>query len=229
MSEIPPSEHRSSRDSSRNSSASNSSVPNSSNSARISLAIIIIALIVGVVVWKRRPHNNTAINSGQITTLRKLPPGMVLYTIYVPDDQALLTQKILAEKNPYPKKPTWEMKAGRTLELLFTKLKDLPSGTKILLVPKREKNGVVRINLSREFSRIQAKPDTVVALVLDAMASTLGAVDVGGKTLNGGKAMKLRILIENQPVHEFSEFDLSTPWTSTQPQEEIAPPSKEAP
>jgi hypothetical protein len=191
------------------------------------VCVVCVVSLAGALWWKNHPVPAPAPKPPRVVkpvvTPQVMGHGTMVYTVYLPNEQAFLSRKKIEEKNPFPKPPTWEMKAGRTLELLFKKLTDLPPGTKILQIPKREKNGVVQINLSREFSRIQTKPDTVVALVLDAIASTLGAVEANGKTLNGGKPLKVRVLIENQPLREFSEFDLSEPWKSTQPQDETAP------
>ena len=187
-----------------------------SNSARISLLIVLVALAAGAGFWLKR---------SQITSpprppiyAPKVPAGMMAYIIFLPNAQAFLTRKIIMEKNPFPKPPTWEMKAGHTLELLCQRLKELPQNTKVLSFPKRGKDGVVTINLSEDFMKLQMQPDTAVALVLDAMASTLGTV-----ASPNGKPVKMKVLVENQRVHGFSEFDLSEPWTSTQPQDETPP------
>jgi hypothetical protein len=76
----------------------------------------------------------------------------------------------------------------------------------------------VTVNLNAAFKKLDTSPETAVALVLDAMAKTLGAVNDPN-----GKPVKLRVLVEGKPLTVFNQYDLSEPWTSTQPEDETAP------
>jgi hypothetical protein len=185
----------------------------------VSLLIVIAAVGLGGLFYRRQarrvapptPQPTPASTKGGL-------PATMSYTMYVPDDNALLSRMVVTEKNPFPRPPTWEMKAGHTLELLCKKLILLPRALKVLSSPKRGKDGVVTVNFSDEFNVLKEAHETSVALILDSMASTLGAVDDPD-----GKPVPMRVLIEGKPVGIFSEYDLSEPWKSSQPADETPP------
>jgi hypothetical protein len=187
------------------------------------LPLLIVALVwaAGLLWWLRQPAPMA--NGGQalptpVATPPKAPPAVISYTLFLPNDQALLSRHTVTEKNPLLVTPDWTHKAERALALLCERLKDLPPGTKVLGPPKKDADGVITINMSAEFKKLDQSSETAVALVLDAMAKTLGAVDSPG-----GKPVKLRVLVEGRPLQTLNQFDLSEPWTSTQPEDETAP------
>jgi hypothetical protein len=195
---------------------------NKSGFPMLPVLIVVIILAAGLIWWLRRPapisNGGKTFPTPTATPKSNKPPAMVSYTLYLPNDQALLSRHTVAEKNPFHGTPSWTLKAGRTLELLCQRLKDLPRATKVLNSPKRDAHGVVTVNMSDEFMKLDGAHETTVALVLDAMAKTLGAVDSPD-----GKPVKMRVLVEGKPIKTLSEFDLSEPWTSTQPEDETAP------
>src|SRR5690606_30791253 len=109
------------------------------------------------------------------------------FNLFVPNDNAMLSRQTVTDSStpgdaPYPQK------ARRALELLFPKIEFLPPGTKLLAAPAKDKNGVVRVNLSKEFLELDKEPETPVMLTLDAMARTLGALESSdGKTFKSAK------------------------------------------
>lgn len=184
------------------------------------ILVVVIALAAGLAWWMRRPA--TVGNVRVTPTPTQAPsgqrPATMSYTLYLPNDQALLSKYVFSEKNPFPKTPTWEMRAGRTLELLSKRLNALPRTTKVLAPPKRFENNVVVVNMSREFMKLDSMHETRVGLVLDAIAKTLEAVEP-----SDGERVKVRILVEGKPIQTLSEFDLSDVWTSSQPADEMPP------
>jgi hypothetical protein len=197
---------------------------NSSEKPRRSqtLLFLIVALLwaVALIWWLRRPQPISDVGQPLPTpTTHTVPPSHTLvYTLFLPNDQALLTRHSVTEKNSFSAKPDWTRKANRALELLCKRLKDLPQGTRLLGVPQRDAKGIVTVNLNAAFKKLDTSPETAVALVLDAMAKTLGAVNDPN-----GKPVKLRVLVEGKPLTVFNQYDLSEPWTSTQPEDETAP------
>ena len=186
------------------------------------LLFLAVALAAGVIWWLRRPTTPTGPNTVATPVPTKTPqskrPTAMSYTLYVPNDQALLSKRVVTEKNPFRTTPTWTLKAGRTLELLFKRLTILPRNTKVLNSPKRDAHGVVTVNVSQEFMTLDSAHETTAALVLDSIAKTLESVEP-----SDGKRTKVRILVEGKPIKTLSEFDLSEPWTSTQPADEMPP------
>lgn len=182
----------------------------------------------GVLWWLRSPApveepgtTPTATPVAQATP-KSAQPKTITHTLFVPNEQALLSKTSVTEQNALPSTPTWETKASHTLKILFKHLKDLPRGTKVLGAPTRDKKGIVTINFSREFRGLDTMHETPVALVLDSVACTLGAIESPED-----KPVKLRILVEGKPLHTLSEYDLSQPWTSSQPMDETAPSAED--
>ena len=189
--------------------------------ALMSLAIVAIAIGAGAFLYSRQNATNVTPTPTPKPTPVPMKNGMPVvmnYTMYLPNDNAFLSRTTVTEKNPFPRKPTWEMKAGRTLELLCKRLDLVPKRTKVLSAPKKDKNGVVTVNLSEDFNVLKEAHETSVALILDSMAATLGAVDDPD-----GKPVPMRVLIEGKKLDIFSEYDLSEPWKSSQPADETPP------
>jgi hypothetical protein len=186
---------------------------------------LLVLLVGGVLWWLSRPA--PPVNDGRpmptsaptpSPTVNTGKPATMSYTIFLPNEQAFLSRKIITEKNPFPGTPTWSQKAERSLVILCQRLTALPRATKVLSPPKKDAKGIVTVNMSDEFMQLNGKHETTVGLVLDAIASTLGAVDSPG-----GKPAKVRILVEGKPITTLSEFDLSDIWTSSQPADETPP------
>jgi hypothetical protein len=80
--------------------------------------------------------------------------------------------------------------------------------------PVKDKNGVVRVNLNKEFLKLNTVHETPVMLSLDAIARTLGALDSqDGKTF---KPVKVLFLVEGKTIPTLSEFSLNEPWTASE-------------
>lgn len=191
------------------------------NGTLISLLIGLAAFGVGALLYSFLGPSRTTFPPTPKPTPVPMKNGMPVvmnYTMYVPNDNALLSRITVTEKNPFPRKPTWEMKAGRTLELLCKRLNLVPKRTKVLSAPKKDKNGIVTVNLSEDFNVLKEAHETSVALILDSMAATLGAVENPD-----GKPVPMRVLIEGKKLDIFSEYDLSEPWKSSQPADETPP------
>lgn len=140
-------------------------------------------------------------------------PKSTTFILFVPNDNALLSpQKITDDKTPAD--APYGVKAKRALELLFPRLQFLPARTRLLSAPKKDKNGVVRVDFSKEFLSLDKQHETPVMLTLDAMARTLGALDsADGKNL---KSAKMLVTVEGKTVPTLGQFSLDEPWTASE-------------
>lgn len=140
-------------------------------------------------------------------------PKTTTFILFVPNDNAMLSQQKVPDKST-PSSAPYEVKAKRALELLFPRLKFLPPRTKLLDAPTKDKTGIVRINLSKEFLSLGKQSETPTMLTLDAMARTLGALEsADGKNL---KSAKMQILIDGKTVSTLGQFSLDEPWTASE-------------
>lgn len=139
-------------------------------------------------------------------------PKATTFVLFVPNDNAMLSQqKVKDDKTPAD--APYEVKSKRALELLFPRLKFLPPRTKLLSAPVKEKNGVVRVDFSKEFLSLGAQNETPAMLTLDALARTLGALEsADGKNL---KSAKMQVLINGKTVSTLGQFSLDEPWTAS--------------
>jgi hypothetical protein len=148
-------------------------------------------------------------------------PKSTTFILFVPNDNALLSLQEVPDAST-PGDAPYDVKARRALELLFPRLKFLPPRVKLLSAPKKEKNGVVRVDFSKEFLSLGAQHETPVMLTLDAMARTLGALDSpDGKNL---KSAKMQVLINGKTVSTLGQFSLDEPWTASETAPDVPDP-----
>ena len=192
--------------------------------------LIAFALLAAVVIAFVLPRTfNSAQNDNQNATQNAAAPGIgstpdaptdiapepktTTFILFVPNDKALLSQQKVPDAST-PGDAPYEVKAKRALELLFPRLKFLPPRVRLLSAPKKEKTGVVRVNLSREFLSLGSQNETPTMLTLDAMARTLGALEsADGKNL---KSAKMQILVEGKTVPTLGQFSLDEPWEASE-------------
>ena len=160
---------------------------------------------------------DTAVGNGS-TPVKSIAPTVTpkakgfSYRIFVPNADAKLSPQIVRDTSVGL--PTnYEGKAKRVLKLLFPRLKFLPQGTRLLEDPYTEENGVLRLNLSRQFLQLDKLPETPVALTLDAISKTLGAFAIENGKMGG--AAKVRFWVEGKKVRILSEFSLEEPWQAS--------------
>ena len=139
-------------------------------------------------------------------------PG-VTYTLFVPNADANLSKRVIRDTRT-PIATTYEQKAERALELLFKELEFLPAGTKLLAAPRKDKNGIVQLNFSKQFMGLDTAPETHVLLILDAVVRTLGAVESKKGAVD--KPAKALIEVEGKGLREFNQFSMDMPWEATE-------------
>ena len=178
------------------------------------LGIFVVGVFILWVLARPNPQPPSTPAPVPTPTVAATPlPKATRFVLFVPNDNALLSREIVHDTNtpagaPYPQK------AKRALELLFPKIEFVPKGVKLLAAPTKEKNGVVRVNLSKEFLKLDSQPETPVMLTLDAMAKTLGALDSkDGKTFDSAK---MQVLVEGKTVQTLSQFSLDEPWEASE-------------
>lgn len=132
------------------------------------------------------------------------------FELFVPNEDARLSRKTVTDENT-PIDAPYSEKAARALELLFPQIEFLPSGLRTVAPPVKDKDGVVRVNLSKEFLQLNTAHETPVMLSLDAIARTLGALDSQDGT--NFKPVKVLFLVEGKTIPTLSEFSLDEPWT----------------
>lgn len=169
--------------------------------------------------------NNTASNAvGKgIPPVKNLAPAVkpkakgTTFTLFVPNDQALLSLQTVRDTST-PSGATYEQKAKRVLELLWKKLEFLPPQTRLLEPPQKTESGVVRVNLSKEFLKLDSQNETPVALTLDAISKTLGALE----SKNGKPVLsaKVRFLVEGKTIRSMSEFALDEAWQASEKEDD---------
>jgi hypothetical protein len=202
--------------------------PHASNSLwKFLIAFAVLAAIVVAVALpqyfqsapntaQNTTHNAAAPDNGSTPEPPPAPtpkPKGTTFVLFVPNDNAMLSQQKLTDTN-IPGDAPYKVKAKRALELLFARLEFLPPRTKLLSAPTKDKNGIVRVDLSKEFLDLNSKHETPVMLTLDAMARTLGALESpDGKNL---KSAKVQFLIDGKTVSTLSEFSLDEPWTASE-------------
>lgn len=162
------------------------------------------------------PENVT--NAGSESTPTTPPdvapkPKSATYILFVPNDNALLSKQTVTDAST-PGDAPYEVKARRALELLFPRLKFLPSRTRLLKAPKKDKKGIVHVDFSKEFLNLGTQHETPMMLTLDAMARTLGALEsADGKNL---KSAKMQITVAGKTVSTLGQFSLDEPWTASE-------------
>ena len=165
--------------------------------------------------------NNVANSANSLTVTTPAPASTVKttpspqsqsFTIFIPTADAKLSKQ-LVKVTDVALPTNFEDKSQRVLEFLFPKLEFLPQGTRLLEAPQLEKDGIVRLNLSRQFLQLNKSPETPVALTLDSISRTLGAL----RTTNGkpSAAAKVRFLAEGKTIRTLSEFSLDEPWKAS--------------
>ncbi len=148
-------------------------------------------------------------------------PKTTTFILFVPNDNAELSQQKVPDAST-PTDATYSVKAKRALELLFPRLKFLPVRTKLLSPPSKDKNGVVRVNFSKEFLSLGTQDETPTMLTLDAMARTLGALEnADGKNL---KSAKMQVIIDGKTVSTLGQFSLDEPWTASETVPDVPDP-----
>lgn len=167
---------------------------------------------------------NTTATANNLTvtpspTAQAKPHRGMSYTLFVPNDDAMLSRQIVRDTSTLVP-ITYDQKAKRALELLWKKMEFLPSGTQLLEAPRKEKNGVVRLNFNKAFLHLDTSPDNVVILILDSISQTLGALEYNTSKIN--KPAKIQIVVEGKRITEFNQFTLAEPWQA-EAVEEIVP------
>lgn len=152
-------------------------------------------------------------------TAEAKPHRGMSYTLFVPNDDAMLARQTVRDTSTLVP-TTYDQKARRALELLWKKMEFLPTGVQLLEAPRKEKNGVVRLNFNKAFLQLDTAPDNVVILILDAVSQTLGALEYNTSKTN--KPAKIMIVVEGKKITEFNQFTLAEPWQA-EALEEIAP------
>lgn len=140
------------------------------------------------------------------------------FVLFLPDSDALLTPETVVDEKT-PSNAPYSQKAQRALELLFPRIEFLPAGVRLLTPPEKEKNGVVQVDLSREFLKLDTLHETPVMLTLDAMARTLGAIESqDGKTF---ESVRMQILVDGKRLQTLSQFSLDEPWKASETVSEL--------
>jgi hypothetical protein len=199
--------------------------------------LIAFALLAAVVIAFALPRAfNSAQNSGDVSQNAVSPdtgstppvppettpkPKSTTYILFVPNANAMLSQQKVTDAST-PGDAPYGVKAKRALELLFPRLKFLPARTRLLSAPKKEKNGIVRVDFSKEFLNLGTQSETPIMLTLDAMARTLGALESpDGKNL---KSAKMQITVDGKTVSTLGEFSLDEPWTASETTPDVPDP-----
>jgi|GEM_PF-4671707 len=169
-------------------------------------------LITGALAWvMNKPSTQPQTDAGTTPTAEMTPAAdLQKFELFVPNDDARLSRKTVTDEN-ISATASYGEKASRALELLFPQIEFLPTGLRTVAQPVKDKDGIVRVNLNREFLKLNTSPETPVMLSLDAIAQTLGALDSqDGKTF---KPAKVLFLVEGKTIPTLSEFSLNEPWT----------------
>lgn len=140
------------------------------------------------------------------------------FVLFLPDSDALLTPETVVDAE-IPSDASYPQKAQRALELLFPRIEFLPEGVHLLSPPEKEPDGVVRVDLSREFLKLDSLHETPVMLTLDAMTRTLGAID--SEDGENFEPIKMQVLVEGKKLQTLSQFSLDKPWKATETVSEL--------
>ncbi len=169
-------------------------------------------VIAGALAWvMNKPSTQPEVSSdaSATPTAEMTPADAQKFELFVPNDDARLSRKTVTDEN-IAANASYGEKATRALELLFPQVEFLPSGLRTVAPPAKDKDGVVRVNLSKEFLKLNTAHETPVMLSLDAIARTLGALDSpDGKSF---KPAKVLFLVEGKTIPTLSEFSLNEPW-----------------
>jgi hypothetical protein len=174
-------------------------------------------LITGALAWVMNKPTTPSQNLADVTSAptAEMTPATnsQKFELFVPNDDARLIRKTVTDEN-ISATASYGQKASRALELLFPQIEFLPTGLRTVAEPVKDKNGVVRVNLNKEFLKLNTAHETPVMLSLDAIARTLGALDSqDGKTF---KPVKVLFLVEGKTIPTLSEFSLNEPWTASE-------------
>lgn len=140
------------------------------------------------------------------------------FVLFLPDADALLTPETIVDEET-PSNAPYSQKAQRALELLFPRIEFMPEGVHLLSPPEKEKDNVVRVDLSREFLKLDSLHETPVMLTLDAMTRTLGAID--SEDEKSPEPIKMQVLVEGKKLQTLSQFSLDKPWKATETVSEL--------
>lgn len=173
-------------------------------------------LITGAVAWvMTRPATPVGPAEVNPTPTTQVTPAFESqkFELFLPNDDARLSRKTVTDENT-PADAPYGKKAERALELLFPQIEFLPAGLRTVAPPTKDKNGVVHVNLNKEFLKLNTAHETPVMLSLDAIASTLGALDSrDGKNFQPARVL---FLVEGKTIPTLSQFSLNEPWTVSQ-------------
>lgn len=186
-------------------------------------------LITAAVAWVINKPSSPVENRPEVvaTPLTEATPAFESqrFELFVPNDDARLSRKTVTDEKTSTGAP-YGKKAARALELLFPQIEFLPTGLKIVSEPIKDKNGVVHVNLSKEFLKLNTAHETPVMLTLDAIARTLGALNGGGGKVS--PPAKVLFLVEGKTVPTLSEFSLEEPWTVSETESEPTAKNRDA-
>lgn len=158
------------------------------------------------------------------STAKAAPHRGVGYVLFMPNNDGMLSRQIVHDTSTLVPL-TYEQKSQRALELLWPKLKFFPPGTRLLAAPKKEKNGIVRLNFNKGFLQLDTAPENAVLLILDSISQSLGALE--SPNSRPSKPARIMIVVEGRKITEFNQFSLAEPWEATIMEEKVAPQEKD--